>query len=180
MLKAPFRGYTQHQTVLKKQTVDPAAANSDTPIDPAVTVYPMHVDCVQEWWNKKSFFLVDTGLTRGTLETFSRLSKYEKAFNLNLWVFHDQGSKIKRHNNDCKFCQKQKFYVILGNETRLGLESAKPNLNVPWKEVQIILKLLPFSRKGWVSNGEGIALLWYSWNTHLLCGFWAVGALASR
>jgi len=43
MLKTLFRRCKQHQIVHKKQTVDPAAYNSDTFVDTAVTVYPIHV-----------------------------------------------------------------------------------------------------------------------------------------
>jgi len=50
MLKAPFRGCRQHQMVRKKQKVDPAAPNSDTLADSAVTVYPIHTDFEKEWW----------------------------------------------------------------------------------------------------------------------------------
>jgi len=32
-----------------KQTVDPAAANSDTLVDSAVTVYPIYIDYEEEW-----------------------------------------------------------------------------------------------------------------------------------
>jgi len=33
----------------RMQTVDLAASNSDTPVDSATTVYPIHVDCEEEW-----------------------------------------------------------------------------------------------------------------------------------
>jgi len=52
MLKTLFRGYKQHQIVCKKQPGDPGASNSDTVVDSAVTVYPIHID---QWF---STFLV--------------------------------------------------------------------------------------------------------------------------
>jgi len=39
----PFRGCKQYQIVRIKQTVDHAASNSDTLVDWAVTVYPIHI-----------------------------------------------------------------------------------------------------------------------------------------
>jgi len=40
MLMTLFKGCKPQQIVRKKQTVDPAASNCDTLIEPAVTVYP--------------------------------------------------------------------------------------------------------------------------------------------
>jgi len=37
----------------QKQTVDPAASNNDTFIDFDVTVYPIHTDHEEEWWQHK-------------------------------------------------------------------------------------------------------------------------------
>jgi len=35
--------------VCKKQTVDSAAPRSDAPVDSAVAVYPIHIDCEEQW-----------------------------------------------------------------------------------------------------------------------------------
>ena len=42
--EGPFTGCKQHQIVLKKQTVDPAISYIKTIVDPAVTVYPIHLE----------------------------------------------------------------------------------------------------------------------------------------
>jgi len=43
MLKALLRRRKQHQIVRKKQTVNPEAPNSDTLVDSAGIVYPIHI-----------------------------------------------------------------------------------------------------------------------------------------
>jgi len=52
MLKTLFRRYQQYLIIRKKQMIDPAAFNSNTLVDSAVTVYPIHVDCEEEWWQR--------------------------------------------------------------------------------------------------------------------------------
>jgi len=49
MLTTLLRRCQQHQIVPKKQTVHPAASSSDTIVDSALTVYPIHTDYEEEW-----------------------------------------------------------------------------------------------------------------------------------
>ena len=44
MLKAQLGWLKQHEIILKKPTVDPAASNADTIVDSIVTVYLIHTD----------------------------------------------------------------------------------------------------------------------------------------
>jgi len=41
-----FTGFEQHQIVNKKQSADPAASISDIFINLAVTICPIHIDCI--------------------------------------------------------------------------------------------------------------------------------------
>ena len=50
ILKTLFRWCKQHQIVHKKQTVDLAASNSDSHVNLFVTVYPIHMDYEEQWW----------------------------------------------------------------------------------------------------------------------------------
>jgi len=47
-LKTLFRVCKRHQIVRKKQTVDPAASNNDSIVNPTVTVCPIHIDYEEE------------------------------------------------------------------------------------------------------------------------------------
>jgi len=47
-LKALVKKTQATPNLLQRQKVDPAASNSDTLVDLAVTFYPVHTDCEEE------------------------------------------------------------------------------------------------------------------------------------
>ena len=50
MLKTRPKWCKQQQIVSREQTVDPAAPDSNTLVDSAMTVYPIHIDYEDGWW----------------------------------------------------------------------------------------------------------------------------------
>ena len=78
MLKALFRRCKQYQIVCNEQTVNPAASNSDTLVDSAVTVYLIYIDYEEDRRQRKP--LLESNTAYGcdlTLPTQTQTSEQE-------------------------------------------------------------------------------------------------------
>ena len=73
-------GRKQYQTVRKKRTVDPAASKSDTLINSAVTVYPVHIDYEEEWWKHKPLSKSNTQVNGCDLISSTRIHTSQQEY----------------------------------------------------------------------------------------------------
>ena len=95
MLKTLFRRCKQYQIVYKKQTVNPATSNSDTLVDSAVAIYPIHINYEERRWWKHTPLWSPTPMTRwpvtgGCRHQYFTLATLPKAF-------HEKRSHVLSH-----------------------------------------------------------------------------------